>query len=278
MRGRGPLTRLWLDLVMLVVIGLVFLVPFAFIVLMASKTSQEAATFGLALPSRFQLFENVWEVIRFRDFRMLLALWNSCLLTVGSVVLVVLSGASLAFVIQRRTDRLSSVASTLILTGLIVPPAVVPTIYVLQHVGLYKTIVGLIFIEVALQLPFTMLIMRGFLASIPRQIDEAATIDGASSLQLFGYVILPLLRPAIITVVVVTAVVIYNDFTLPLYFLPGAKNVTAQLTLFSYMSQFSNRWNLLFANVVVITIPPLLMFMFFQRQLVAGLTSGSLKG
>lgn len=278
MRGRSPLTRLWLDLVMLVVIGLVFLVPFAFIVLMASKTSQEAATFGLALPSRFQLFENVWEVIRFRDFRMLLALWNSCLLTVGSVVLVVLSGASLAFVIQRRTDRLSSVASTLILTGLIVPPAVVPTIYVLQHVGLYKTIVGLIFVEVALQLPFTMLIMRGFLASIPRQIDEAATIDGASSLQLFGYVILPLLRPAIITVVVVTAVVIYNDFTLPLYFLPGAKNVTAQLTLFSYMSQFSNQWNLLFANVVVITIPPLLMFMFFQRQLVAGLTSGSLKG
>ncbi len=276
--NRNPLTRLWADLVMLVVVGLVFVVPFAFIVLMASKTSQEASSFGLTLPRSFKLIENVRAVIEFRDYRMLLALWNSCLLTVGSVVLVVILGASLAFVIQRRSDRVASFASALVLTGLIVPPAVVPTIFLLQRLGLYKTLLGLIFVEVALQLPFTMLIMRAFLASIPRQIDEAAIIDGASSLQLFTYVILPLLRPAIITVVVVTAVVIYNDFTLPLYFLPGSRNVTAQLTLFSFMSQFSNQWNLLFADVVVITVPPLIMFTFFQRQLVAGLTSGSVKG
>lgn len=278
MRRRGPATQLWLDLIMLVVVGLVFVVPFAFILLMASKTSQEAASFGLTLPSQFRLFQNFWDVIQFRDYQMLLALWNSCLLTVGSVVLIVLLGASLAFVIQRRTDRVASLASALVLTGLIVPPAVVPTIFVLQKIGLYKTLVGLIFVEVALQLPFTMLIMRAFLASIPRQIDEAAIIDGASSWQLFWYVILPLLRPAIITVVVVTAVVIYNDFTLPLYFLPGSRNVTAQLTLYNFMSQFSNQWNLLFTDVVIITIPPLLMFMFFNRQLVSGLTAGSVKG
>lgn len=278
MTVRSPAVRFWADLLMLVVVGLVFIVPFAFIGLMASKTSQEASTFGLTLPSHFRLLENLRTVIEFRDYRMLLALWNSTLLTVGSVVLVVMIGAALAFVIQRRPGRLSSFASALVLTGLIVPPAVVPTIYVLQHLGLYKTIVGLIFVEVALQLPFTMLIMRAFLGSIPHQIDEAAIIDGASSWQLFLYVIFPLLRPAIITVVVVTAVVIYNDFTLPLYFLPGAKNVTAQLTLFSFMSQFTNQWNLLFADVVVITIPPLIMFIFFQRQLMSGLASGSIKG
>lgn len=278
MTVRTPAVRFWVDLIMLVVIGLVFLVPFAFIVLMASKTSQEASTFGLTLPAHFRLLDNLRTVIEFRDYRMLLALWNSTLLTVGSVVLVVMIGAALAFVIQRRNDRMSSFVSALVLTGLIVPPAVVPTIYVLQHLGLYKTILGLIFVEIALQLPFTMLIMRAFLGSIPRQIDEAAIIDGASSWQLFLYVIFPLLRPAIITVVVVTAVVIYNDFTLPLYFLPGAKNVTAQLTLFSFMSQFTNQWNLMFADVVVITIPPLIMFIFFQRQLMSGLASGSLKG
>jgi len=275
---RGARTRFLVDLTMLVAVGLVFVVPFAFIVLMASKTSQGASTFALTLPSHFKLFQNLRDVIQFRDYRMLLALWNSCLLTVGSVVLVVLLGAGLAFVIQRRNDRLASFVSALVLTGLIVPPAVVPTIFVLQKIHLYKTLFGLIFVEVALQLPFTMLIMRAFLASIPRQIDEAAIIDGASSWQLFTYVIFPLLRPAIITVVVVTAVVIYNDFTLPLYFLPGEKNVTAQVTLFTNMSQFTNRWNLLFADVIVITIPPLIMFMFFQRQLMAGLASGSLKG
>ena len=278
MTFRSPLARFWLDLVLLFVIGIVFVVPFAFIVLMAAKTPQEAARFAFTLPTDFQLFQNMWEVIRFRDYRMLLALWNSTLLTVGSVVLVVLLGSSVAFVVQRRSDRVAGIASALLLSGLILPPAVVPTIFVLQELGLYKTLIGLIFVEVAIQLPFAVLIMRAFVASIPRQIDEAAIIDGASPWQLFLYVILPLLRPAIVSVVVVTAVVIYNDFTLPLYFLPGAENVTAQLTLFSFMSQFTSQWNLLFADVVIITIPPLIMYMFFQRQIVAGMTAGSVKG
>jgi raffinose/stachyose/melibiose transport system permease protein len=89
---------------------------------------------------------------------------------------------------------------------------------------------------------------------------------------------LPLLRPAIITVIVTSSVAIYNDFTGPLYFLPGSQNVTAQLTLFSFMSQFASQWNLLFADVVIITIPPLIMFMFFQRQIVSGMTAGAIKG
>lgn len=278
MKIRSNTTRLMLDAITLLVMGIVFIIPFIFIILLASKTQQEAALFEFTLPSQFRLFENLQEVIQFRDYRMLLALWNSTVLTVGSVVLIVLLGASVAFVIQRRNDRVASFASTMMLTGLIIPPAVVPTIFVLQEIGLYKSLVGLIFVEVAIQLPFSVLILRAFMASIPREIDEAAIIDGVSSWQLFTLVILPLLRPAIVTIVVVSAVVIYNDFTLPLYFLPGAENVTAQLTLFSYISQFSSQWNLLFANVIIITIPPLIMYIFFQRQIVAGMTSGAVKG
>lgn len=278
MRIRRSIKTIWIDVIVLIMVGIIFIVPFVFILLTAAKTQQEAARFEFSLPGEFQLIENLWEVIQFRDYRMVLALWNSTLLTVGSILLIVLLGASVAFVLQRRQDRVASVASTLMLSGLIIPPAVVPTIFVLQEIGLYKTLVGLIFVEVAIQLPFAVLILRAFMASIPREIDEAAIIDGASSLQLFFRVILPLLRPAIITIVVVSAVVIYNDFTLPLYFLPGEENVTAQLTLFSFISQFSSRWNLLFADVVIITIPPLIMYIFFQRQIVAGLTSGSIKG
>jgi raffinose/stachyose/melibiose transport system permease protein len=133
-------------------------------------------------------------------------------------------------------------------------------------------------VEVAYTLPFATLIFRTFMASIPRELDEAAVMDGASPLRVFFAVILPLLQPAIITVIVVSAVSIYNDFTGPLYFLPGAENVTVQLTLYSFISQFSSQWNLLFADVVLITIPPLIMFMFFQRQIVAGMTAGAVKG
>ena len=179
---------------------------------------------------------------------------------------------------QRRRDRVASVVSSVMLAGLIIPPAVVPTIFLLQWIGLYKTLLGLIMVEVAFTMPFATLIFRAFMASIPREIDEAAIMDGASPLRVFFFIILPLLRPAIVTVIVVSSVAIYNDFTGPLYFLPGAQNVTAQLTLFSFISQFSSQWNLLFADVVVITIPPLIMFMFFQRQIVSGMTAGAIKG
>jgi raffinose/stachyose/melibiose transport system permease protein len=120
--------------------------------------------------------------------------------------------------------------------------------------------------------------LRAFIGTIPREIDEAAIIDGASPMCLFFSVILPLLRPAIVTIIVTSSVAIYNDFSNPLYFLPGAKNVTVQTTLFSFMSQYNSQWNMLFADVVLITIPPLILFMFFQRQIVAGMTSGAVKG
>jgi raffinose/stachyose/melibiose transport system permease protein len=264
--------------VSLIVVFIFFVVPFVFIFLTAAKPRQEAALFGFSWPTNFQLIQNLRDVLVFGDNRMLLALWNSLLLTVGSVTLIVFMSALVAFVLQRRRDRMASVVSSIMLAGLIIPPAVVPTIFVLQWVGLYKTLFGLIMVEVAFTMPFAILIFRAFMASIPNEIDEAAIIDGASPLRVFFSVILPLLRPAIITIIVTSAVGIYNDFTGPLYFLPGSQNVTAQLTLFSFISQFSSQWNLLFADVVIITIPPLIMFMFFQQQIVSGTTTGAIKG
>jgi len=278
MKARKFLASIWVDALSLVVIGIIFVVPFAFIFLTAAKTRAEAALFQFSWPSEFQLIQNLWEVLAFADFRTFRALWNSTLLTLGSVSLIVLLSALVAFVMQRRKDRVASVVSSIMLAGLIIPPAVVPTIFLLQWLGIYKTLFGLIMVEVAYTMPFAILIFRAFMASIPSEIDEAAIMDGASPLRVFFVIILPLLQPAIVTVIVTSAVGIYNDFVGPLYFLPGSENVTAQLTLFSFMSQFSSQWNLLFADVVIITIPPLILFMFFQRQIVSGMTTGAIKG
>lgn len=278
MRARAVIKTVLIDVAILVTIGIVFVVPFIFILLTAAKTRQEAALFEFSWPREFQLLENVREVMAYGDGRMFLALWNSTLLTVGSVTLIVFFSAFVAFVMQRRNDRVASVVSSFMLAGLIIPPAVVPTIFLLQWLSLYKTLFGLIMIEVAYTLPFAILIFRAFMASIPRELDEAAIMDGASPLRVFFSIILPLLRPAIVTVVVTSSVTIFNDFVGPLYFLPGTENVTAPLTLFSFMSQFSSQWNLLFADVVVITILPFIVFMFFQRQLVSGMTKGAIKG
>ncbi len=278
MKTRRFLTRGLMDILVLVIFGIVFVVPFIFVFLTAAKTRQEAAQFEFSWPSNFQLLENVREVLAYGDNRMFLALWNSTKLTVGSVTLIVLFAALVAFVMQRRSDRTASVAGSFMLAGLIIPPAVVPTIFFLQWLGIYKTIFGLIMVEVAYALPFAILIFRAFMGSIPRELDEAAVIDGASPLRIFFSVILPLLRPAIVTVVVTSSVTIFNDFVGPLYFLPGAENVTAPLTLYSFISQFSSQWNLLFANVLVITIVPFIVFIFFQRQLVSGMVAGAIKG
>ena len=275
---RRKFAPIWIDAATLLVIGIVFIIPFGFIFLTAAKSSVEASQFQFSWPSSFQLFQNLRDVILFGDNRMFRALWNSTVLTVGSVTLIVLFSALAAFVSQRRSDRIASTVNSIMLAGLIIPPAVVPTIFLLQWLGIYKTIFGLILIETAFTLPFSILILRAFMGSIPREIDEAAIIDGASPLRVFVSIILPLLKPAIITVIVTSSVAIYNDFTNPLYFLPGSENVTAQLTLYSFISQFGSQWNLLFADVVIITIPPLIMFMFFQRQIVSGMASGAIKG
>lgn len=277
--GLGKIWKtLWLDVLAFIVFGILFVIPFIFMVLMASMTSQEASLFQFKLPSHFQLFENMRDVLTYSNNRMLLAVWNSTIITVASVTLIVLLAALAAYIMQRRSSKIISFAQSVMLAGLVIPPAVVPTIFLLQQLGIYKTLFGLIFVEVAYGLPFAVLIFRAFVGSIPRELDEAAVIDGASPLRVFFQVILPLLRSAMITIIVVQSVAVYNDFTGPLYFLPGQQNVTVQLTLFSFISQFNSQYNLLFANAVFITIPALILFLFFQRQIVAGMTSGAVKG
>jgi raffinose/stachyose/melibiose transport system permease protein len=256
----------------------VFLVPFAFIVLTAFKDKQEAADHDFNLPSTWHVIDNFIAVITASDHALLTAFINSIILTVASVVLMVIFGAMVGFIQQRRRGWWTDIVNFLVLAGLIIPPAIVPTIWVLQGLDLFKTLHGLILVEVAYGLSFCVLLFRAFVATIPKELDEAAVIDGAGPLRLFFQIVLPLLRPVIVTVVVVQTVAIFNDFTNPLYYLPGRQNVTVQLTLYNFQSQFDTSYNLLFMDILLVTIPPLIMFLFFNRQIVAGLTAGAVKG
>jgi raffinose/stachyose/melibiose transport system permease protein len=265
-------------IVAIVVALVVFVVPFAFIVFTAGKTQAEASALQFSWPTEWVLFENIATVLQTRDFLLVRAFLNSAVLTVAAVTIMVVLGAMVGYVLQRRKSRWNPLVNTLVLAGLIIPPAVVPTIWVLQGLGLFKTLVGLIAVHVAFGLSFCILLFRAFVATIPRELDEAAIIDGAGSIKLFFRVIFPLLKSVIVTVIVVQAVFVFNDFTYALYFLPGDENATVQLTTFNYISQSVSSFNLLFADVLLITIPPLIMYIFFQRQIVAGMTSGAVKG
>ncbi|HSK32173.1 MAG TPA: carbohydrate ABC transporter permease [Propionicimonas sp.] len=271
-------TRWLVGLVGILLTTALFLVPFAFIFTMAAKSTNEASLLEFSWPQQFQLWENLVEVFQARDYMLIIAFINSTILTVASVTVMVVFGAMIAYVLDRRKSRLNPLINTLVLAGLIIPPAVVPTIWVMQTLGIFKTLPGLIMIEVAFGLAFTVLTIRAFIATIPRELDEAAIVDGAGPLTLFFRVIFPLLRSVIVTIIVVQSIFVFNDFQNPLYFLPGDANATVQLTLFNFQSQAATSYNLLFANILVITIPMLIMYVIFQRQIVAGLTSGAVKG
>jgi raffinose/stachyose/melibiose transport system permease protein len=256
----------------------VFILPFLFTFFMAVKTKKEAALFLFSLPSEWHFWANLTEVVKARNYMLLLAYFNSTLITVAAVAGLVITGAMVGYVLQRRPSGWNRLIYAGVLMGLMVPPAVVPTIWVLQGLGLFKTIHGMILIQIAYGLAFSVLLYRSFIATIPRDLDEAAIIDGARPWAIFFKVILPLLKPVTVTLIVVQSIAIFNDFTNPLYYLPGKENVTVQLTLFNFQSQFQSQFNLLFMNILLVTIPPLLVFIFFNRQIVAGMTAGAVKG
>ena len=103
-------------------------------------------------------------------------------------------------------------------------------------------------------------------------------IDGCGKFRIFAVIIAPLLKPIASTAVILQAVTVFNDFVNPLYFLPGNKNATIQLTLYNFMGKFSNKYNLLFADIILITIPMLVLFIFFNKRIIDGMAAGAVKG
>lgn len=265
-------------MIAILVSTIVFLVPFAFVLLQAAKTPAEASNLSFSWPTNFQFAQNFWDTLTSNDGVIWRAIINSTVLTIFSVAIMVVLSAMAGYVLSRKKSKWGPVVNFFVLAGLIVPPAVVPTIWVLQGLKLFGTLPGMILVEATFGLSFCILLFRAFIGNIPRELDEAAVLDGAGPIRLFFKVVLPLLRPVVVTVIVVQSVFVFNDFAGPLYFLPGDQNVTVQLALFTFSGQNLSFYNLLFMAIFLITLPPLIAYIFFNRQIVAGMTSGAVKG
>ncbi|WP_425148571.1 carbohydrate ABC transporter permease [Deinococcus sp.] len=271
--------RAWIVGILAIMVSVVvYLFPFSFVILQAAKSPAEASGLSYSWPSTWQFAQNLRATLASGDAVLVRALINSTVLTLSSVTLIVIISAMAGYVLARKKSRWGPVVNFFVLAGLIVPPAVVPTIWVLQGLHLFGTLAGMILIETTFGLSFGILLFRAFVGNVPRELDEAAVLDGAGPIRLFAQVILPLLRPVVVTVVVVQSVFVFNDFAFPLYFLPGDQNVTAQLALYTFSGQNLSFYNLLFMAILIITIPPLVAYIFFNRQIVGGITSGAVKG
>jgi len=257
---------------------LIFGVPFLFVILNAGKSVSESAVMHMSFAAHQQYLQNFHDVLVAANGMLITAFYNSTKLTAFSIVVIVVVSAMSGFVLERRKSRIMPLVSFLIMAGLMIPPSVVTTIWVVRGIHLYKTMTGMVFIETALAFSFSTLLYRAHMVTIPREIDEASIIEGCNGPTLFFRVMFPLLQPVTATVIVLSGVNIFNDFVNPLYFFPGAENATIQLTLYNYMSRFITQYNLLFANVLLISIPPLILFIIFNKRIVAGIVAGAVKG
>ena len=277
MEGKKRRNQIIGDIVGLILTAVIFLIPFYFMFVQSIKSKKEANRLSIAWPTELH-FENYLEVIRHGNYQLVTAFKNSAILTVFTVLGLIVTGAMAGYVIQRRKGKLMTTIQSVIMLGLMIPASILPTIRMLQSMGIYKTMFSMVMIEIALQTPFTIMLYRGFMSSIPVDLEEAASIDGCNRWQIFQKVIFPLLKPIQATIIILVGVQTFNDFTNPLYFLPGAANATVQLTLYNFKGQASNSYNLLFADIIIITVPMLILFLFFNKRIVAGMVAGAVKG
>ncbi|MBI9096033.1 MAG: carbohydrate ABC transporter permease [Sphaerochaeta sp.] len=265
------------ELVSLSLAVVLYGIPFIFILLNSLKTRREAGLMKLSLPSPIQ-FQNYAEVFTQNDYIVVRSFFNSIVITALSIVILIIVCSLAGFILQRRKNKPTNIVNALFLAGLMLPPTILPTIWVMDFIGVYRSLFGMILVEVALNIPFTVMLYRAYVGTVPLEIEEAAVIDGCPRNNLFWRIVFPLLKPVSSTVIVLNAVTIFNDFVNPLYFLPGAKNSTVQLTLYMFMGRYGSSWHLLFADVVLITLPPLALFIFFNKKIVDGMTAGAIKG
>jgi raffinose/stachyose/melibiose transport system permease protein len=248
--------------------------PLLMVFLTAFKTRGEASYLNIILPKVWR-FANFTEVLKYNFFQ---SFWNSVYITMISVLLTLLVSSLLAYVLVRRDTGGCRLAYRLITFGIIAPFSAMPTIQLLRVLGLYGSRTGLGFVYAALFTPFTMMMFSGFIKGIPRELDEAAVIDGIVGFRIFGLVILPLLKPVIATTGVLNFMWVWNELQIPMYLLNSSSKWTLPLSVFNFYGQYSSSWNLVCADVVMVSLPVVLVYIFAQKYIINGMTAGAVKG
>ena len=251
-------------------------VPFWVIIVTAGKSAVEARQPNLALPSQWEFGKNISTT--FSEGNMGVASLGSLLLLIPSVFGVLLLGAMASWVLARRKTRGLSIAYTIGISGVIVPPAIVPIVLLLKQIGLQGTPLGLIGVYIGMYMSTVIFFITGFIRTIPIELEEAARVDGANPMRVFFRIIFPLLGPVIATATILVSLFIWNDVFYAL-FVVGGRLDTLPLNLYQVASSglYLQNWNLIFSYILLMTLPMLLVFIFAQRRIISGVTSGAVK-
>ena len=261
--------------VLLWALSILVFVPLLIILFNSFKTQGESVAMEFSLPTEW-VAANYAEVMEAVDIGQ--AFMNSMIVSVFTV-LIATTGASLAsYVMSRRRTKFHRARYLFFLVGLVAPLNMVPAVLVLQKLHLMNSLLGLILLYSALVTPFTVFLYYGFISTVPKEIDEAAIIDGCGPLTLFGRVIFPLLKPVTVTVVILNFMNAWNDFITPFYVINESDKMPLTTMVYSFFGQFQRSWNLVCVIMVMILVPIIIVYALGQKYIIAGMTAGAVKG
>ncbi|MDC7289424.1 carbohydrate ABC transporter permease [Blautia schinkii] len=256
-------------------LSILVFVPLLIIIFNSFKTQGEAVSMRFALPTEW-VPSNYTEVMEqvdiFQAFR------NSLVVSMGTVVIATIGGALASFVMNRRRTKLHRFCYMFFLVGLVAPLNMVPAVLVLQKLRLMNSLFGLTLLYAALVTPFTIFLYYGFIGTVPREIDEAAIIDGCRAGDLFWKIVFPLLKPVTVTVVILNFMNAWNDFITPFYVINESRKMPLTTMVYSFFGQFQRSWNLVCVIMVMILVPIAIVYALGQKYIIAGMTAGAVKG
>ena len=262
------------------IVTAIFSLPLYLAVVNVFKTLEQIRYRPIALPNPF-ILDNLITVITRPDNLLFEGLKYSLLITISSVVLLVFFSSSIGFYIARSDSKLSRFLLFLFVAGMLIPPQVtlIPITQLLKFMGLMGSFPGLIlYLSGSGMMSFAVFVYAGFVKSIPRELDESAILEGASRFTLFWRIIFPLMRPATATVVIFLSLWTWNEFLLPLIIVGPSQGITITTGIYTAVGTYTSDYGQIFSLMFLSALPMLAFFFLLQKEFIAGLTAGSLKG
>lgn len=274
--NKKPLTaQAVLKQALCVILSIIVLAPFYLVLINSFKTKSESARMNLSLPSQW-VFTNYAEVIN--KAKLLTGFGNSMLYAFASTTAGVLLCAMAAYVLSRKRTKLNNFIYYFFICGLFFPVNYITLVRVFQWMGLTNTKLGIILVFTSAMIPFCVFTIYSFVETIPKELDEAAVIDGANPVMLFFRVILPLLKPTLMTCFVLQFMGVWNDFLTPLYLSSKSKLHPMTMSVYQFFGKEGSNWNYVFADIVMTILPVVAVYAVGQRYIVGGVTAGAVKG
>lgn len=258
-----------------IIFSLIMFIPVYLVFVNSVKTKTEASSMGAELPAVLQ-WSNFATVIE--KGKLVGAFGNSLLYAFAATAIGVTVSALAAYALSRNRTRFNRIIYFILVMGIAMPTNFVTLTKVMQWTQLNNTQFGVILLYAASMIPFSVFLIYAFIETLPRELDEAAIMDGCSPTRLFFSIIYPLLTPVLVTSAVLNILGIWNEFLVPLYYLNSSTYWPMTLAVYNFFGQFQSDWSLVSADVVLTILPVILIYLLAQRFILSGMVAGAVKG